>query len=213
MTTTRSTLKSWFVRGAKPLASQFAAWIDSYWHKDDADIPAGNVQADATDWSILSGDDVQAALNSADTLLDTIRLGSPQGVKTYYGTQEQVEAVESPTVGQTAIAFNPDDNTPQALAGYYSIMGWEWLPVEPAPANGMWAAIEQILADNSSGIIFWIDDGEHPPRFDAFKLFEMGVADAVLNRYDDTACKIWTGTEEELPEEADRSDDTLYFVV
>lgn len=31
----RNTLKGWFVRGAKPLATQFAAWIDSYWHKGD----------------------------------------------------------------------------------------------------------------------------------------------------------------------------------
>ena len=33
---TKSTLKSWFVRGAKPLAAQFADWIDSFRHNDDA---------------------------------------------------------------------------------------------------------------------------------------------------------------------------------
>lgn len=32
---TRSTLKGWFLRGLKPLASQFADWIDSFWHKSD----------------------------------------------------------------------------------------------------------------------------------------------------------------------------------
>ena len=31
----RMTLKSWFQRGKKPTASQFAALIDSFWHKDD----------------------------------------------------------------------------------------------------------------------------------------------------------------------------------
>jgi hypothetical protein len=31
----RNLLKSWFERGDKPLASQFADWIDSYWHKND----------------------------------------------------------------------------------------------------------------------------------------------------------------------------------
>ena len=31
----RTTLKSWFQRGKKPTASQFAALIDSFWHKDD----------------------------------------------------------------------------------------------------------------------------------------------------------------------------------
>jgi hypothetical protein len=39
----RNTLKQWFVRGAKPLASQFYAWIDSFWHKDDK-IPASKVE-------------------------------------------------------------------------------------------------------------------------------------------------------------------------
>lgn len=41
--TDRNTLKGWFIRGAKPLASQFAAWIDSFWHKDDK-IPADSVE-------------------------------------------------------------------------------------------------------------------------------------------------------------------------
>jgi hypothetical protein len=39
----RDTLKQWFVRGARPLASQFAEWIDSFVHKDDA-VPAGKVE-------------------------------------------------------------------------------------------------------------------------------------------------------------------------
>lgn len=36
MATSRTQLKQWFQRGLKPLQEQFAAWIDSYWHKDDA---------------------------------------------------------------------------------------------------------------------------------------------------------------------------------
>lgn len=32
----RNTLKNWFIRGAKPLANQFADWIDSFRHKNDA---------------------------------------------------------------------------------------------------------------------------------------------------------------------------------
>ena len=38
----RTQLKAWFRRGLKPLESQFAAWIDSFWHKDDA-IPMSSV--------------------------------------------------------------------------------------------------------------------------------------------------------------------------
>lgn len=33
--TDKNTLKNWFKRGAKPLASQFAAWMDSFWHKSE----------------------------------------------------------------------------------------------------------------------------------------------------------------------------------
>ena len=42
-TTDRNTLIGWFVKGAKPLASQFAAWINSYWHKDDL-IPVSSIE-------------------------------------------------------------------------------------------------------------------------------------------------------------------------
>jgi len=34
-TTDKNTLKQWFSKGAKPLAEQFAAWIDAFWHKDE----------------------------------------------------------------------------------------------------------------------------------------------------------------------------------
>ena len=43
MATTRDTLKKWFRRGAYPTASQFAAWIDSFFHKDDK-IPVTSVE-------------------------------------------------------------------------------------------------------------------------------------------------------------------------
>ncbi len=41
--TSREQLKAWFRKGLKPLESQFAAWIDSYWHKDDS-IPMSSVE-------------------------------------------------------------------------------------------------------------------------------------------------------------------------
>lgn len=32
----KTTLKAWFTHGKKPTAAQFAAWMDSYWHKDES---------------------------------------------------------------------------------------------------------------------------------------------------------------------------------
>ena len=42
-TTDKNTLKQWFSKGAKPLAAQFAAWIDAFWHKDEM-IPASRIE-------------------------------------------------------------------------------------------------------------------------------------------------------------------------
>lgn len=39
----KTTLKQWFTRGKKPTAAQFAAWMDSYWHKDEP-LPAAAVE-------------------------------------------------------------------------------------------------------------------------------------------------------------------------
>lgn len=38
----KQTLKSWFKTAMKPTWAQFAEWMDSYWHKDEA-IPATNI--------------------------------------------------------------------------------------------------------------------------------------------------------------------------
>lgn len=42
MATDKNTLLGWFVKGAKPLASQFAAWMNSYWHKGES-IPVVSI--------------------------------------------------------------------------------------------------------------------------------------------------------------------------
>ena len=42
MTTDKNTLKSWFRKGVKPLESNFANWIDSYWHKAEQ-IPTSSI--------------------------------------------------------------------------------------------------------------------------------------------------------------------------
>lgn len=43
MATPKNTLKSWFKNLLKPTQEQFWAWMDSYWHKEEA-IPMGKVQ-------------------------------------------------------------------------------------------------------------------------------------------------------------------------
>ena len=62
MATTREQLKAWFRRGMKPLQSQFAAWIDSYWHKDDQ-IPMASIEGldDALNRAVVPVDDALSA--------------------------------------------------------------------------------------------------------------------------------------------------------
>lgn len=37
-----NTIKSWFVTGAKPVQTQFASWLDSFWHKEET-LPISSI--------------------------------------------------------------------------------------------------------------------------------------------------------------------------
>lgn len=43
MSSSRNILKGWFSTGKKPLATQFAEWMDSFWHKDEDAIPIASI--------------------------------------------------------------------------------------------------------------------------------------------------------------------------
>lgn len=61
--TDKNTLKSWFLRGMKPLETQFAAWIDAYWHKSEQ-IPTSSINGlEATLNSKAETTDLQAHRN------------------------------------------------------------------------------------------------------------------------------------------------------
>ena len=55
----KTTLKQWFSKGKKPLASQFAAWIDSFWHKDEK-IP---ITAISDLGNVISGFETKPSVN------------------------------------------------------------------------------------------------------------------------------------------------------
>jgi hypothetical protein len=57
----REQLKAWFRRGMKPLESQFATWIDSFWHKEDS-IPMTSIDG--------LGEALNARTISIDAALD-----------------------------------------------------------------------------------------------------------------------------------------------
>jgi hypothetical protein len=74
MTQSRNTLKNWFKKGLKPLEVQFADWIDSYWHKDDA-IP---IEAIAQLQELLNAMALAASVTTAiNSLRDEIKGNAP----------------------------------------------------------------------------------------------------------------------------------------
>jgi hypothetical protein len=74
--TGRNTLKGWFLRGMKPLASQFADWIDSFWHKEEP-IPMQSIQGlnQAMD-SKLDALSFNGHLGSLYELIEALQRGS-----------------------------------------------------------------------------------------------------------------------------------------
>lgn len=65
-------LKLWFKKGLKPTELQFAAWLDSFWHKQDT-IPAANVEGYQT---ILDKRITSANINETGHLIITLSDGS-----------------------------------------------------------------------------------------------------------------------------------------
>lgn len=66
-------MKKWFSRGAYPTAGQFAAWIDSFFHKDDK-IPAASVEG-LTDTLNAKADAETVDLIKKRQEEDTARIG------------------------------------------------------------------------------------------------------------------------------------------
>jgi len=172
MSASRETIKAWFKRGMKPLESQFAAWIDSFWHKDDT-IPIGsvdqlpNILASKADASMVSNAiaDAMQNLQVPDASLQqkgVVRLANS------LGESDQLAATQS-LVNQLANTLADDYYTKSQTEELIDtqIMGltWkDWVPeyddlqsVYPSPEVG-WlvpvAADSKIYKWNGSA---WVD--------------------------------------------------------
>ncbi|MBT1702969.1 hypothetical protein [Chryseosolibacter indicus] len=60
-----NTLKNWFKKGLKPLESQFADWLDSFYHRDATDIPMSSIQGLTNALNSFVSSDTIEALNLA----------------------------------------------------------------------------------------------------------------------------------------------------
>ncbi len=145
MTTAKNILKQWFVRGAKPLAVQFAAWIDSYWHKDEK-IPAVQVEG------LQEAFDSKADSEAFNSTVQDLKAGLAQ-----HNTSETAHAAMRETVDRIDTKVAMLDNLKAvAFSGAYSDLSG--MPAS-LPANGGNAdtisnmSIEQLQAPFNEAII------------------------------------------------------------
>ena len=79
-TTALQTLKSWFVRGAKPTAAQFASAFDSFWHKLES-IPISAIESLQSELNAkASTTDVNTALAGKASTTHTHTMAEITGV-------------------------------------------------------------------------------------------------------------------------------------
>lgn len=117
----KTTLKSWFTRGKKPTASQFADWMDSYWHKDE------KLGASAMDASFISAINAKAE----QTALDTANAAIASGVSRIKDLEDiqvlKITAMER-TNGCIYLRVNKDDyDIASAVASKKRLPIWAWL--------------------------------------------------------------------------------------
>lgn len=100
-----NTLKGWFKRGLKPLESQFSAWIDSFWHKEEA-IPIASVE------------NLQQSLNSkAEKTAVENAVKSIDDVKTLaQNASSAASSAQSSANGATSLASQAQATAQQAIA-------------------------------------------------------------------------------------------------
>lgn len=120
-TTNRNILKSWFERGKKPLASQFADWIDSFWHKEEK-LPISAVENLEIALNEKATNEITNNLNERITDLETNGSGSSVDL-TNYLTKEDAEntyitsaSASSTYIPKTNIVQSIGTNTAQIMS-------------------------------------------------------------------------------------------------
>jgi hypothetical protein len=118
--TERNVLKQWFIRGARPLAAQFAEWIDSFWHRNDS-IPAGSIGGLQEALDAKAGASALAAVNAdlQEHKLDR----SPDGINALLDESYRINPRYIPENLANAPAFITDGDGDKVLTdnGEYAV--------------------------------------------------------------------------------------------
>ena len=107
-------LKTWFRKGAYPLASQFADWMDSYWHKEEK-IPIDSVEqlADRLNgkYDATQANELQKQVEDAVRKTNAVK----EDVATLFTNVEELEAEDERLDGRIT---SGDEATLQSANGY-----------------------------------------------------------------------------------------------
>lgn len=120
----RNILKGWFSSRKRPFATQFADWIDSYWHKDEDLIPIASIEnlqkvllnkADKSDLinlpPVVVGPGVPFWIAPAGTFIDKIIVSDPASIDFSIGSQpgaEDIKEAEVHTGPKTIFTYDID---------------------------------------------------------------------------------------------------------
>ena len=107
-------LKTWFRKGAYPLASQFADWMDSYWHKEEK-IPIDSVEQLAEQlngkYDAAQAKELQAQIADAVDKTTAVQ----KDIDALYANVEELEAEDERLDGRIT---SGDEATLQSANGY-----------------------------------------------------------------------------------------------
>lgn len=98
-TTAKATIINWFKRGLKPLETQFAAWLDSYWHKDEG-IPIASVTNLQT---VLNGIQTLHLAGPSDVSVNPVVLNSANYIDILFVASDTISSNKT-------LSFTNDDN-------------------------------------------------------------------------------------------------------
>lgn len=150
MATSKNTLKNWFVNGAKPNETQFAAWLDSYWHKSEAisinaieglgEILESKADADQLQhYALLDASNIGPNQGAWRTALGIGDITPPDvDLSNYYTMQEVDDLLENVTVDLTGYATESwvtTQTTPATQAEVEASTGTESQPLSAEPTT------------------------------------------------------------------------------
>ena len=113
--TSRVQLKAWFQRGLKPLANQFASWMDAYWHKDEDQIPMEKIDGLAYTINGLASNIALSGLSDVSVIFNKVAIDTSGDIDLDFGNDTVKEAL---FLGNANIAADANVNFSHAVAAF-----------------------------------------------------------------------------------------------